>query len=107
MRNYPPETVERALAAWLRLGSAEAAERETGIPAGTLRVHKHWSFYACWAKTRSLPWRMITASERGYPWNSGVRSSGSTSTFLGTGRSRPKHAVHSAFFRGPRSSAHR
>ena len=41
MRNYPPEAVERALAAWLRLGSAEAAERETGIPAGTLRVHKH------------------------------------------------------------------
>ncbi len=39
MRNFPPEAVERALAAWLRLGSAEAAERETGVPAGTLRAH--------------------------------------------------------------------
>ena len=39
--NYAPEVVDRALAAWLRLGSADAAERETGVPASTLRAHKH------------------------------------------------------------------
>ena len=39
--NYSPEEVDRALAAWLRLGSSDAAERETGVPAATLRATKH------------------------------------------------------------------
>ena len=35
------EDVERGLAAWLRLGTSKAAAAETGIPAGTLRTHRH------------------------------------------------------------------
>ncbi len=35
------ESLERALAAWIRTGSAGQAERETGIPAGTLWAYKH------------------------------------------------------------------
>ena len=32
-----PEDIERALGAWLRLGTAAAASRETGIPGRTIR----------------------------------------------------------------------
>ncbi len=35
--NWTPEDVERAIGAWLKLGSAEAASRETGIPGRTIR----------------------------------------------------------------------
>ena len=35
--DWNPEDIERALGAWLRLGTAEAASRETGIPGRTIR----------------------------------------------------------------------
>ena len=38
--NHSPDDLERALAAWIRLGTADAAQRETGIQASTLRAHK-------------------------------------------------------------------
>ena len=35
--DWKPDDIERAVSAWLRLGTAEAASRETGIPARTIR----------------------------------------------------------------------
>ena len=38
--NHSPEELELGLAAWIRLGTSEAAARETSVHAGSLRKHK-------------------------------------------------------------------